>query len=170
MRSTRLAALGAVVLLALAACGSDRPSAASRRVTTHSAVTTVPTVATTTAPPPPSPCTPGYTPCLAPAADYDCLGGAGDGPAFTGPVSVLGPDVYDLDRDGDHAACEPFSSGRSDDSYGEYGYDPAEDYGSDQFDDSDPSEQYDPYEDDGQYEDPGQYDQYEDCYDAYSSC
>jgi hypothetical protein len=40
------------------------------------------------------------------ASDVDCSGGSGDGPAYTGPVSVHGPDEYDLDRDGDGAGCE----------------------------------------------------------------
>jgi hypothetical protein len=34
------------------------------------------------------------------ASDVDCSGGSGNGPAYTGQVSVVGPDVYDLDRDG----------------------------------------------------------------------
>jgi beta-lactam-binding protein with PASTA domain len=51
-------------------------------------------------------CTPGYSPCLAPASDYDCRGGTGNGPKYTGPVRVTGPDPYDLDRDGDGKACE----------------------------------------------------------------
>jgi hypothetical protein len=51
-------------------------------------------------------CTPGYSPCLAPASDYDCRSGSGDGPKYTGPVRVTGSDPYDLDRDGDGKACE----------------------------------------------------------------
>jgi beta-lactam-binding protein with PASTA domain len=51
-------------------------------------------------------CTPGYTPCLPPAYDYDCRGGSGNGPEYTGPVRVTGSDPYDLDRDGDGKACE----------------------------------------------------------------
>ena len=51
-------------------------------------------------------CTPGYTPCLAPAYDYDCEGGSGDGPKYTGYVTVTGADPYDLDADGDGVACE----------------------------------------------------------------
>jgi hypothetical protein len=85
-------------------------------------------------------------------------------------VSLFGPDIYDLDRDGAHAACEPLPSGGSVDASEDYGYDPAEDYGYGQFDEPDPSEQYDPYEDSGEYEDPGVYDEYGDCYDAYYSC
>jgi hypothetical protein len=53
-------------------------------------------------------CTPGYDPCLPPASDYDCRGGSGNGPAYTGRVAVdpaLG-DPYDLDRDGDGIGCE----------------------------------------------------------------
>jgi hypothetical protein len=60
-----------------------------------------------TPPPPPEPnCTPGYDPCLPPASDYDCLGGSGDGPKYTGPVRVTGSDPYGLDADGDGLGCE----------------------------------------------------------------
>lgn len=58
------------------------------------------------APQPSSNCTPGYSPCLPPASDYDCLGGTGDGPEFTGFVRVTGSDPYDLDGDGDGFGCE----------------------------------------------------------------
>jgi hypothetical protein len=51
-------------------------------------------------------CTSGYSPCLPPASDYDCRGGSGDGPKYSGPVRVTGADPYDLDRDGDGRACE----------------------------------------------------------------
>jgi beta-lactam-binding protein with PASTA domain len=51
-------------------------------------------------------CTPGYLPCLPPASDYDCLGGTGDGPAYTGFVRVTGSDPYGLDSDGDGFGCE----------------------------------------------------------------
>lgn len=47
-----------------------------------------------------------YDPCLAPASDYDCLGGSGDGPKYTGMVRVIGYDIYDLDADGDGIGCE----------------------------------------------------------------
>jgi hypothetical protein len=41
------------------------------------------------------------------ASDVDCAGGSGNGPAYVqGPFSVVGPDVYDLDRDNDGIACE----------------------------------------------------------------
>lgn len=52
-------------------------------------------------------CTPGYSPCLPPASDYDCAGGGGNGPAYAnGPIYVTGSDPYDLDSDGDGVACE----------------------------------------------------------------
>jgi hypothetical protein len=66
-------------------------------------------------PPPPPPsgggggnCHPSYTgACLDPSAsDYDCAGGSGDGPKYTGQVNVVGPDEYGLDGDGDGVGCE----------------------------------------------------------------
>jgi hypothetical protein len=63
---------------------------------------------TTTEPPPEPDCHPNYDPCLDPnASDYDCEGGEGDGPKYTGPVTVKGgSDPYDLDRDGDGTGCD----------------------------------------------------------------
>jgi resuscitation-promoting factor RpfB len=59
-------------------------------------------------PPPPDNCTPGYDPCLPPASDYDCAGGSGNGPAYTGLVYVDQSygDPYGLDADGDGVGCE----------------------------------------------------------------
>ena len=52
-------------------------------------------------------CHPSYSGCLNPnASDYDCAGGSGNGPYYTGRVRVIGPDVFDLDRDGDGWGCE----------------------------------------------------------------
>lgn len=52
-------------------------------------------------------CTPGYSPCLPPASDYDCAGGSGNGPKYVqGPVYVTGSDPYGLDRDHDGVGCE----------------------------------------------------------------
>jgi hypothetical protein len=53
-------------------------------------------------------CDPNYEgACLKPdSPDYDCEGGSGDGPDYTGTVEVVGDDVYDLDRDGDGIACD----------------------------------------------------------------
>jgi hypothetical protein len=53
-------------------------------------------------------CDPNYSgACLDPnSLDYDCEGGSGDGPDYTGRVEVVGDDHFDLDRDGDGVACE----------------------------------------------------------------
>jgi hypothetical protein len=53
-------------------------------------------------------CDPNYTgACLNPnSPDYDCAGGSGNGPDYTGPVRVVGNDHFGLDRDGDGYACE----------------------------------------------------------------
>jgi hypothetical protein len=38
--------------------------------------------------------------------DYDCAGGTGDGPNYiNGPIRVLSPDPFELDRDGDGWGC-----------------------------------------------------------------
>ncbi|WP_306359990.1 hypothetical protein [Nocardia sp. CC227C] len=70
------------------------------------------------APPPPpvtriapapaqSSCHPSYDPCLPIVSDVDCAGGSGNGPVYTqGPVRVIGPDEYGLDRDRDGVGCE----------------------------------------------------------------
>jgi hypothetical protein len=58
-------------------------------------------------PPPTEDCTPGYSPCLTPASDYDCEGGEGDGPEYVaGPVQVTGSDPYGLDLDSNGVGCE----------------------------------------------------------------
>jgi len=52
-------------------------------------------------------CHPSYSGCLnSNASDYDCAGGTGNGPYYTGSVRVMGPDVFGLDRDGDGWGCE----------------------------------------------------------------
>jgi hypothetical protein len=64
-----------------------------------------------TAPPPEeSECDPNYAgACLMPtASDYDCEGGSGNGPFYTGEVTVIGVDHYGLDADGDGIGCEPY--------------------------------------------------------------
>jgi beta-lactam-binding protein with PASTA domain len=56
-------------------------------------------------------CEPGYDPCLeSGAGDYDCEGGTGDGPNYTGTVSVDQSygDPFDLDRDGDGIGCDDY--------------------------------------------------------------
>src|SRR5829696_9279158 len=45
--------------------------------------------------------------CLKPnASDYDCIGGSGNGPLYTGLVKVVGRDVFRLDADHDGWGCE----------------------------------------------------------------
>ena len=45
--------------------------------------------------------------CVPIARDVDCQGKGGNGPAYVqGPVTVVGNDIYQLDRDGDGVACE----------------------------------------------------------------
>jgi hypothetical protein len=53
-------------------------------------------------------CDPNYKgACLDPnAGDYDCEGGSGDGPKYTGIVRSVGSDPFDLDRDGDGVGCD----------------------------------------------------------------
>ena len=52
-------------------------------------------------------CDPNYDPCVPIAEDVDCAGGKGDGPAYVeGPVTVIGEDIYGLDRDKDGIGCE----------------------------------------------------------------
>jgi hypothetical protein len=59
-------------------------------------------------PPKPASCHPSYKgACLDPnASDYDCVGGSGNGPKYTGKVRVVGPDAFRLDADGDGWGCE----------------------------------------------------------------
>jgi glucodextranase-like protein len=67
-----------------------------------------PTPQSTPEPTPDQSCHPSYEgACLDPTSyDYDCEGGSGDGPDYTGTVRVVGDDPYDLDRDGDGTACD----------------------------------------------------------------
>lgn len=52
-------------------------------------------------------CDSNYSGCLNPnSSDYDCAGGSGNGPDYTGTVQVLGSDPYGLDADGDGVGCE----------------------------------------------------------------
>ncbi|MFI7068011.1 G5 domain-containing protein [Kribbella sp. NPDC050124] len=53
-------------------------------------------------------CDPNYGGgCVPIASDVDCSGGSGNGPEYVrGPVTVIGDDVYDLDRDNDGLGCE----------------------------------------------------------------
>jgi len=53
-------------------------------------------------------CHPSYRRvCVPIASDVDCAGGSGNGPEYvSGPVEVVGPDEYGLDRDGDGIGCD----------------------------------------------------------------
>jgi hypothetical protein len=53
-------------------------------------------------------CDPNYSGgCVPIASDVDCSGGSGNGPEYVrGPVTVVGSDIYDLDRDNDGLGCE----------------------------------------------------------------
>lgn len=70
-------------------------------------VTEVVAVGTRPKAPPKPTCDPNYSGCVPIASDVDCEGGSGDGPAYVkGPVTVIGVDIYDLDRDGDGVGCD----------------------------------------------------------------
>lgn len=85
---------------------------------TRPPVTQVIVNGTYVAPPPPAPapaqpaagCDSNYADACVPISDdVDCAGGSGNGPSyFDGIARVVGNDVYDLDRDGDGLACEPY--------------------------------------------------------------
>jgi resuscitation-promoting factor RpfB len=53
-------------------------------------------------------CDPNYSgACVPIASDVDCAGGSGNGPAYvSGPVYVVGTDIYKLDSDKDGVGCE----------------------------------------------------------------
>jgi resuscitation-promoting factor RpfB len=53
-------------------------------------------------------CDPNYDgACVPVSSDVDCAGGSGNGPDYvSGPVYIIGADIYELDRDGDGVACE----------------------------------------------------------------
>jgi hypothetical protein len=55
-----------------------------------------------------SSCDPNYSgACVPVASDVDCASGSGNGPAdVSGPVTVVGNDIYGLDRDGNGVGCE----------------------------------------------------------------
>jgi hypothetical protein len=57
---------------------------------------------------PSSACDPNYSgACVPIASDVDCAGGSGNGPAYvSGPVTVVGNDIYGLDRDSNGTGCE----------------------------------------------------------------
>lgn len=77
-----------------------------KSVVTRAPVTKVVALGTKAAAPS-SRCDSNYSGCVPIASDVDCAGGSGNGPAYvSGPVRVIGSDIYDLDRDGDGVACD----------------------------------------------------------------
>jgi hypothetical protein len=92
----------------------NEPAVASALVRTPAATAPVPApvpapvAAPAPAPAAPAGCDPNYSgQCVPIASDVDCAGDGGNGPAYTtGPVRVIGTDIYKLDRDGDGVACD----------------------------------------------------------------
>jgi resuscitation-promoting factor RpfB len=83
--------------------GTETGRTLLRRAVTRRPVTQVVAVGTKEA----ARCDPNYSGCVPIASDVDCAGGSGNGPAYvTGPVRVIGSDIYDLDRDGDGYGCD----------------------------------------------------------------
>jgi resuscitation-promoting factor RpfB len=58
------------------------------------------------APPEDEGCDPNYSGCVPIDSDVDCEGGSGNGPSYTGQVTVVGEDIYGLDADDDGVGCE----------------------------------------------------------------
>jgi hypothetical protein len=57
--------------------------------------------------PPTRQCDPNYSGCVPIDSDVDCSGGSGNGPSYvSGPVRVIGSDIYGLDNDNDGIGCE----------------------------------------------------------------
>jgi hypothetical protein len=86
--AARLSAVGLSLVLACAVAAGPASSADAAKRPKH--------------------CHPSYRgACLDPnASDYDCLGGSGNGPKYTGRVRVVGADVFRLDADHDGWGCE----------------------------------------------------------------
>ncbi len=102
-KSTRRVPSGTVISQSLQAGMGVFPSTAIGLVV---AKAPLPPPATTA---PPRNCDPSYPGvCLHDGiGDYDCAGGSGNGPNYVdGPIRVLPPDPFGLDRDGDGLGCE----------------------------------------------------------------
>lgn len=107
----------AVVTTTTEAVETTKPSRKAKKpavtTTTRRPATKRPKPTTTVQPAPepePAPandCDPNYSGCVPIASDVDCAGGSGNGPAYvSGPITVIGTDIYDLDGNGDGEACE----------------------------------------------------------------
>nr|WP_255313713.1 excalibur domain-containing protein [Mycobacterium malmoense] len=101
MRRLTLLTIGFAVGLAFAPSAGANPSDVSFRQSTGPYVAPIPQA-------PGSSCDPNYSgACVPIASDVDCAGGSGNGPAYvSGPVTVVGKDIYRLDRDGNGVGCE----------------------------------------------------------------
>lgn len=91
-----------------AATEASRQQAAAAAAARQQAAAAVKPPAPAVAPAAPSGCDRNYSgACVPVASDVDCAGGSGNGPAYVrGPVTVVGTDIYGLDRDGDGMGCE----------------------------------------------------------------
>jgi hypothetical protein len=115
-RSALLLVLGTFVLLSIGADSCDTSTSSDigghpKKEKKQASKPAVQPEAKKAAKPPPPPtqnCDPNYEgACLDPnSSDYDCAGGSGDGPDYTGYVRVVGTDHYGLDADGDGVGCE----------------------------------------------------------------
>lgn len=96
--------LGVIALVALAAAAYNTYTSSTPNDRAHDTTTTTVDAAPTTSS---QNCDPNYSGCVPIASDVDCAGGPGNGPAYvTGPIKVIGTDIYKLDGDGDGIACE----------------------------------------------------------------
>lgn len=86
------------------------PVSAAKPTTTTTKRVVATTTTTAKAATSSSGCHSSYTrTCIPPnVSDADCAGGSGNGPhyVYEDNIGVVGPDVFDLDRDGDGVGCE----------------------------------------------------------------
>jgi micrococcal nuclease len=92
----------------LLAIGLWTTTTTSTTTTSTTSTTVLAFVSPTTTSAPAPECHPSYFGECVPVgvSDVDCRGGSGDGPFYVGRVTVVGPDVYGLDRDKDGIGCE----------------------------------------------------------------
>lgn len=118
MKSSSIIALGAVVLISAAAVAGEKdtldqvPIEHSESIPDKQLLPVNRVTSPSRTPPvfqvqAEKKCHPNYSGCLkADATDYDCAGGSGNGPYYTGRVQVYGSDPFGLDRDHDGVGCE----------------------------------------------------------------
>jgi hypothetical protein len=90
------------------AAAQETQAKAAQEQAAAAAAAKVPAPVRPAVPAAPSGCDRNYSgACVPIASDVDCAGGSGNGPAYVrGPVTVVGSDIYGLDRDGDGVGCE----------------------------------------------------------------